>query len=189
METCRGVEPRQNAFAARFAQPELHVKARNPPATGAGGGNRTPVTGLEDQGLTIRPQPRGAHSATTARSRIPESNRNRTDTNGEHDRRADAAMLVESLGNAPRRPACKTEQQPSASDPEAGLQGIAPRSGVLEAPLRLSLRPKKRSRCLPESNRSHLLDREAATPVASSSKRAGPARAALSSRIEREGSV
>ena len=28
---------------------------------------------------------------TLAKSRIPESNRNRTDTNGEHDRRADAA--------------------------------------------------------------------------------------------------
>lgn len=30
-------------------------------------------------------------NTTLARSRIPESNRNRTDTNGEHDHRADAA--------------------------------------------------------------------------------------------------
>ena len=48
---------------------------------------------------------------------------------------------VESLGNAPSRSACKAEQQPSASDPVAGLQGIEPRFTDLESVLRPSLRP------------------------------------------------
>ncbi len=49
--------------------------------------------------------------------------------------------LVESLGNAPSRSACKAKQQPSASDPKAGPPGIEPGSEVLEASLRPSLVP------------------------------------------------
>jgi hypothetical protein len=126
VETCCGVEPHRSAFAARFAP----GAARR----GAGGGNRTHVTGLEDQGLTIRPQPR--------ESRIPESNRNRTDTNGEHDRRADAAMRWSHWVTLPDVLRAKQNSSLLRLTPRAGLQGIAPRSGVLEAPLRLSLRPK-----------------------------------------------
>ena len=63
------------------------------------------------------------------------------------------SVRVESLGNAPSRSACKAEQQPSASDPRAGLQGIEPRSEVLEASLRPSLSPRSAS----YGFRSHLL--------------------------------
>jgi hypothetical protein len=38
--------------------------------------------------------------------------------------RPTATSIVESLGNAPSRSACKAEQQPSASDPVAGLPRI-----------------------------------------------------------------
>lgn len=75
-------------------------------------------------------------NTTLAWSRIPESNRSRTDTNGEHDLRADAAVLVESPGNAPGRSACKAKQQPSASDPKvemAGRQRIERCPSVLES--------------------------------------------------------
>lgn len=49
--------------------------------------------------------------------------------------------LVESLGNAPSRSACKAKQQPSASDPVASLQGIEPCFADLESASRPSLRP------------------------------------------------
>ena len=40
--------------------------------------------------------------------------------------RPTATSVVESLGNAPSRSACKAEQQPFASDPVAGLEGFEP---------------------------------------------------------------
>lgn len=82
-------------------------------------------------------------NTTLAWSRIPESNRNRTDTNGEHDLRADAALLVRQV---------RKELH------------LVPKFWRLRCDFRSDL-----SRCLRESNPPRLLDREVATPVASGS--------------------
>lgn len=144
VETCCGIEPHESSFADHFdhqistsgcSQPESNRRYRvgnaecfrnTLAAESASSADRTRVTGLEDQRLTIRPYSRRAHVRNrTGRPPIP-----RVATS--HRPRA----KVEMLGNAPSRPACKARQQPSASIPVAGLEGIEPSFGVLEAPLR-----------------------------------------------------
>ena len=78
VETCFGVAPNRSAFAASSAR------------TGAAR-HGVRATGLEPVRAVWKTAVLPLNT-TLAKSRIPESNRNRTDTNGEHDRRADAAL-------------------------------------------------------------------------------------------------
>ena len=143
VETCFGVEPNRSAFAARSAPGAARRGASDRSCTG--------TDGLED---------RGAASYTTlAKSRIPESNRNRANTNGKHDLRADAATWR----------ACKDSN---------------PCSGVLEAPLRPSLRPIS-LRPVRESDPSQPMDSRSATPVASRGIRAPVANRTRTHRLRR----
>ena len=91
-------------------------------------------------------------------------------------------QIVEMLGNAPSRSACKANQQPSASIPVAKRER-AGRQRIERCPSDLeSDRPPwpapSGERFVRESNPPHSLDRGTATPVASRSR-------ALPARVER----
>ena len=135
VETCRGIEPRSRHFAdsadhlidtSWCARPELNraflsgtqACCRNisgawcecPGTIRIRRFGRPPCRQLH---LTRRELASGVEPAWSVIPRRAPSNGNQ--------------HWVESLGNAPSRSACKAEQQSSASDPGAGLQGIEPR--------------------------------------------------------------
>ena len=148
VETCCGYDPHLSAFAARCAPRAARRGAPTQSQTGPSWmASRLAIETTWARSASVRArsgsgglEDRSAASYTSlAGSWLRESNPFGAPYQGAP--RPTATSGVESLGNAPRRSACKAEQQPSASDPGAGPLGIEPSSEVLEASLRPSLRP------------------------------------------------